>query len=286
MSSAVSVTFVVMAGGKGERLWPLVRANRPKVCLSVDGQRSLIEATLQRLRLVWPAAQCLVVTTQGQADLVRAALPAALRQSVIVEPQAKNTAACITLAAVALGARSPQRIMVVVPADHWVGSTSQFQKTLRCAIRAAVAYDTIVTIGIPPKAPHPGLGYLCTGARLEGFRSSAVFQMERFIEKPSRQQASELIRKPQTFWNSGIFVATADKFLEYAHEWLPDNTRRLARLGKLLARYRTPVEAMATPSILMRVKRTYQALRSVSFDRGIMCHLRQGLVVQGDFPWA
>ena len=100
-----AVTFVIMAGGKGERLWPLVRSTMPKVCLSPDGTRSLLQATIDRLQPAWPGASWLIVTTQEQAAAVRRSLSPSLRRQVLVEPKIKNTAACIALAAVALATR-------------------------------------------------------------------------------------------------------------------------------------------------------------------------------------
>ncbi len=267
MSRAASVTFVVMAGGKGERLWPFVRAATPKVCLSSDGTRSLLQATIERLRPVWPKPHWLIVTTQEQAAAVRAGLPRSLRRCVLVEPQGKNTAACITLAAVALATRDPRRVMAVVPADHWIGDAPAFRRAMRAAIRAAVRHDTIAMIGIRPTHPHAGLGYLCAGSSLEGRWSPRVFRLRRFIEKPSRERAARLIKSPRTYWNSGTFVGTADKFLECVTEWLPDHARQLA------------------PSAIS-LRRAYRRLEPVSFDHGVMDHLRGGLVVEGRFPWA
>jgi len=271
-----AVTFVIMAGGKGERLWPLVRDATPKVCLAPDGRHSLLQATIARLRPVWPSASWLIVTTRGQADAVRRSLPKRLRRAVLVEPQIKNTAACITLAAVALAARDPHRVMVVVPADHWVGDALAFRRSILTAIRAAVAQDTIAMIGIRPTHPHPGLGYLCAGSRLDGVRNPPAFHVERFVEKPSPAAARRLLARGRTYWNSGMFVGTADKFLECVTEWLPDHTRRLVPLAS----------GLGTASFARRAVRAYRALDAVSFDYGVMDHVRGGVVVEGRFPWA
>ena len=271
-----AVTFVIMAGGKGERLWPLVREATPKVCLSPDGRQSLLQRTITRLRPVWPAASWLIVTTRGQADIVRRSLPRRLRRAVLVEPQIKNTAACITLAAVALAARAPHRVMVVVPADHWVGDAPTFRRSILTAIRAAVAQDTIAMIGIRPTHPHSGLGYICAGARLDEFTNPPAFHVERFVEKPSPAAARALLARGRTYWNSGTFVGTADKFLECVTEWLPDHTRRLVPLASELG----------TASFTRRAIRAYRTLNAVSFDYGVMDHVRGGIVVEGRFPWA
>ena len=262
MARIPSVTFVVMAGGKGERLWPLVRARTPKVCLSPDGTRSLLQATIDRLRPVWRGASWLIVTTQEQADPVRAELPPSMRRALLVEPQIKNTAACITLAALAVG-RDPEQVMVVVPADHWVGEPRMFQQAVRTAIRAAMAQDAIAMIGIRPTHPHPGLGYLCGGAPLAGSWNPRVFRLVRFVEKPSRARAQQLLRRPHTYWNSGIFVGTAYRFLVSLAMYLPEHVRRLAPLALTRALRRGTPALTATPAFLRRAASCYRPLKSI-----------------------
>ncbi len=285
MTLRPAVTFVVMAGGRGERLWPLVRAERPKVCLSPDGTQSLLRATIARLRPTWPRAEWLIVTTREQAGAVRAALPPRLRTALLVEPEIKNTAACITLAAATLAVRDPRRVMVVVPADHWIGDAAAYQRALRAAVRAAVRHDAIATVGVRPTHPNPGLGYLCAGAALNGPSAPRAFRLERFVEKPSVAQARRLLRGRRTYWNSGTFVGTADKFLECVTEWLPEHTRRLVPLAGGLRRALGRRRDSRT-SLAQRVRAAYRRLDGVSFDHGVMDHVRTGIIVEGLFPWA
>ena len=275
MKSTSSVTFAIMAGGRGERLWPLVRHATPKVCLSPDGKGSLLLNTIDRLRPVWPGAEWLIITTHEQARAVRAIVPAALRRSIIVEPQIKNTAACIALAAVIVAQQDPHRVVVAVPADHWIGNLQAFQRAVRAAIRAAADHHTLVTIGVRPTHPHPGLGYLCAGALLGGAHGARVFRLARFIEKPSCAAASSLLKRPRTYWNSGMFVATADAFLERITEWLPEHTRHLL-----------PLAHGSPRTFPQRARKAYQALPAISFDHGVMERLRNSLVIEGRFSWA
>ncbi len=282
---STSVTFVIMAGGRGERLWPLVRATRPKVCLSLNGTQSLLKTTIERLRPAWPRARWLIVTTREQAEAVRAQLPPTLRRALLVEPRVRSTAACMTLAAVAEAARDPHRVLVVTPADHWVGDAAAFRRAVRAAIGAAVAHDTIATIGVHPTHAHPGLGYLCAGAPLGRGRVPRVFRLERLIEKPSRALATRLLRRPHTYWNTGTFVATAEKFLECVSEWLPEHARRLVPLAGHL-RHANRGGPRSIRAFLHRASPAYRALETISFDHGVMGHLRGGIVVEGRFPWA
>jgi len=154
---------------------------------------------------------------------------------------------------------------------------------VRTAIRAAVAQDTLATIGIRPTRPHPGLGYLCAGARVVGSGRPRVFRLLRFAEKPSPAAARRLLARRRTYWNSGIFVGTSDKFLECVTEWLPDHTRRLVPLAGWLAHGASGAPASA---LARRARAAYGGVRAVSFDHGVMDHLRVGLVVEGRFAWA
>jgi len=275
MKRRIAVTFVIMAGGRGKRLRPLVSAARPKVCLSLDGKRSLLQATIDRLRRVWPKADWLIVTTQGQADIIRRHLPRALRRALLVEPQIKNTAACLTLAAATVAARDPQRVVVAVPADHWVGDVAAYRRSVRAAIHAAVQHNVIAMIGIRPTRADTELGYLCAGRPLRGANGSRIFHLSSFVEKPPRALAARFAKRPRTYWNNGSFIATADKFLEVLTVWLPGHTRRLIPLAT----------ARGAPSV-RSVRAAYRGLTPVSFDHGVMNHLQEGVVVEGRFAWS
>ena len=267
--AAPRVTVVIMAGGKGERLWPLVRRRTPKVCLAPDGRRSLLQATIDRLAAAWPGADWLIVTTKEQAAPVRAALAPRLRRRVVVEPQIKNTAACLALAVALAGARHPTQVLVAVPADHWVGDPAAFRASVRQAIRAAAATGVLVTVGLQPTHAHPGLGYI-VGGRQTG---DGTFRVARFVEKPGVAGAARLLRKPRVWWNSGMFIGTVAAFTREFTRWLPTHARHLLPLGqgRLTAR---------------RLLRAYAAVQPISFDDGVMNHLRDGIVVDGRFAWA
>lgn len=267
--------FVVMAGGRGERLWPLVRADRPKVCVAPDGRTSLLEATLRRLTpLRSRGARVLVVTTAEQSRAIRKVLPSRWRRHVLVEPEGKNTAACLALAAASLQAE-PDCVMVALPADHWVSSPAAFCRSLRAAMMLAQHTETLVTIGIQPTRVHSGLGHLCVGPSLGTRQGCRVFGLRRFVEKPSPRLAQRLLRQGRVFWNAGIFIGKVGVFLDELQRWLPTHAARLIPRGA--SRSRKPsAQALA---------RAYRGLQPISFDHGVMAHQRTGLVVEGRFGW-
>lgn len=272
---AAQAVFVVMAGGRGERLWPLVRAGVPKACVSVDGRRTLLEATLERIQPLSGLGRALIVTTQAQAGPIQRILPQAFRRCLLVEPEPKNTAACLTLAASALADRDLRRVMVVLPADQWVRPTAAFRRSLRTAIRVAGDTGRMVTIGVRPRRIHPGLGYLCAASQVQRRAGCRVFRLSRMVEKPSPQVVRQLIRHRSTYWNTGIFVGQVQTFVHAVQRWLPDHARRILPLGASVGR----------PSFARRAAAAYRGLRPVSFDNGVMVHLRDGYVVEGGFDW-
>jgi mannose-1-phosphate guanylyltransferase len=276
-----AVVFVIMAGGKGERLWPLVSAQSPKVCLSPQGGASLLRSTIARLRSAWPGAEWLIVTTREQAAAVRRELPPGLRQRLLVEPMLRNTAACITLAAVAVAARTPHAILVAVPADHWIRPVRAFRRAVVQAIHAAARYQTVAMIGVRPRHGHAGLGYLRVGTRISSLGHPRTWRLAEFIEKPAVPHAKRLARRPGVYWNSGVFVGPAQTVLDWVARWLPSHAKRLASLQSVLRR----PEAWSTPSCARRLIRAYRGLAPVSFDNGAMMKAQRGIIVEGVFQW-
>jgi len=267
--------FVVMAGGKGERLWPLVRVKVPKACVSVDGARSLLEATLQRLQPLASPRDLLIVTTQPQVRSIRRRLPPSFQRTVLIEPAPRNTAACIGLAAASLAEQDPTQVMVVLPADHWIHPVAAFHRSLHAAITTAQQSRQLVMIGIRPRRVHPGLGHLCVQERSTSRYGCRVFRLARFVEKPPRAIVQRLMRQGTTYWNAGIFVGQAGVFVEQMQRWLPGHAARLVPLARQINR----------PGFHRRAAVAYRALRAISFDHGVMAHVREGSVVEGRFAW-
>lgn len=270
-----AVSIVVMAGGRGERLWPLVRSNVPKVCLAPDGRHTLVDATLRRVKPLTRASNILIVTTKSQARPIRQVLSPNLHRSLVIEPEPKGTAACLALAAAVLARHDPDQIMVALPADHWIAPSQAFCRTLQAAIETARQTGRIALIGLRPTRIHPGLGHLCTGPERTVRRGCRVRRLEQFIEKPSLSLARRLVQRHHAYWNAGIFVGNAATFLALIERWLPTHARIVFPLGKTAHRADFPTRAAAA----------YRRLRAVSFDHGVMAHLRGCDVVEGRFEW-
>ena len=205
---------VIMAGGKGERLWPISTEDCPKPLISLDGRQTLLEDTVQRLFPLVKAENILVITDSKSAVRAREilSLPA---ENIIAEPCRRNTAPCIALAAAVVQKRCPDAVMVVLPADHKISPVRRFQEDLRdCIALAQAGYLTV--LGVVPDTPATGYGYINVGEKI----SSCGYKVASFREKPDPETAVQYLWSGNYWWNCGIFVwkteAIAQAFQKYA----------------------------------------------------------------------
>lgn len=271
-SFAPTVFAVVLAGGKGERFWPISTEAQPKAFLRLVGSESLLQATVRRVRLELPWAQIIVVVEEKQAALVREQLPELPAANLLLEPQGRDTAAAIGLASLHLDQRDPEAIMVVLPADHYVPDGEAFVAVLRRAITVLTSYpDWVVMFGIPPTRPETGYGYLQAGEPLP--TPSGAFQIRRFLEKPDRQTAERLATDGCHYWNSGIFLWRNAVIQRLLAQHMPEVWSGLCRVR----------EAWGMQDTLVR---EYGSLTKQSVDYGVLERMEGGIaMVRADFGW-
>ena len=198
---------VILAGGSGTRFWPLSRERFPKQFLRIIGEETLIQQTLRRLLGAMPANRVFIVTNEQQADSIELQLidwKDELDENLILEPEGRNTAPAIGIAAFHLIEKDPEAVMVVLPADQVIKPTIKFHQAVKVGARLATE-GHLVTFGIPPTRPETGYGYiqpdrrnrLCSVGTLSGYR------VNQFVEKPNLQKAKRYMRSGNFFWNSG-----------------------------------------------------------------------------------
>ncbi len=265
---------VIMAGGSGERFWPLSRKATPKQMLKIVGRETMIEQTVSRLKPLIDNSRIWVVTTASQAPALKKLLPGIPDSRILKEPAGRNTAPCIALAAYAIARQDPEAVMVILPADHVISPKAEFQKTLRAGARAAEETGGLVTIGVAPTFPATGYGYIRRGKKIGRFASADFYRVERFIEKPDRARARKLVKSPLYTWNSGIFIWSFAAIAAALEEHLPEIARDLKPLLTLPLRGRGDF-----------LRRVYPGLPSVSIDYGIMEKHREVLVTTAGFDW-
>ena len=266
---------VIMAGGGGTRLWPASRRRRAKqfLALGTAGGRTLIGATVDRMRSICGPDRTVVVAGLSQADDVRAALPDLPAPNLLSEPVGRNTAPCIGFAAEVLFARDPDAVMAVLPADHHIANEAAFTDVVAEALRLASAEDRIVTVGIRPTRPETGYGYIRTSAAASRGRG---FDVEAFVEKPDGVTARGYLESGRYLWNSGMFFFRAARIRAEIRRHLPDMAAAFDAIGAACAGG-GDVDAV--------VARVYPGLKNISIDYGVMEKTTGILVVPGEFGW-
>lgn len=253
---------VIMAGGQGERFWPLTHKAFPKYRLRFNDSHSLLEGTVKRLRSLYKKEEIHIVTTREHVALIRKELPNFPDKNIIIEPLRRNTAAAIFLTCAKLAHRyGPNEIVSFFPADHLIQNVALFKKTLQSAIRAAREKEMLVTVGIHPTFPATGYGYILAGKKIAGVGARKVV---RFVEKPDRKTAERYLKAKKYFWNGGIFT------------W---------KAGALLETMRRTSPAYAGRFDWAHITRTYHKLPNVSIDVALLEKARNIAVVPARMDW-
>ncbi len=255
-----------MAGGKGERFWPLSRQDRPKQFLKLlpDG-RSLIQATVDRLMpLVGGWEEVWVVTTFNLLEGIGEHLPPLPAENLLIEPEPRDTAAAVTYATLEIQRRfGDDAVLGVFPADHHIQDEERFRQAVHAAAELATQREAIVTLGIQPTFPATGYGYIQQGEKIGAYAGLEAFTVNRFAEKPDQATAEAYLREGNYWWNGGIFVFRAGGML-----------RELARFAPQVLE---PLQAKG--------REAYAELPKKSLDYAVMEHTDKACVIPASFGW-
>lgn len=271
---------VIMAGGSGTRFWPLSRHLFPKQLLRIGGEHTLIQQTMRRVIGCAPATNVLISTNAAQADLIRAQLvdwKEDLTNGFILEPEGRNTAPAIALAAIEVMARDPDGLMLVVPADHVVTGQRDFETAVQLASQLAQK-GYLVTFGIKPIRPETGYGYIKPKHRVLLGKHGKLrgYLVQRFVEKPNVVKAAQYVKRGGYFWNSGMFVWRAATVLEEIGRHQPTIMAQMEQIKKLR------MDGAPKQSI----DEAYRKIASVSIDTGVMERSSKAAVVPVTFKWS
>jgi mannose-1-phosphate guanylyltransferase len=263
---------VILAGGWGERLWPMSTRARPKQLLSLTGGSSLVGNTLRRIEPVVSLEGSLVMTGEPLKDRMVDELAPVPPDRIIGEPVGRNTAPAIALAARLLLMEDRDAVMVVLPADHVIGDDEAFRASIELAVRAAESKRALVTLGIRPTRAETGYGYIRTAGATD---IEGVLEVASFEEKPDGERARSYCEDGGYYWNSGMFIWRADVFLGEVERHLQSVADALSGMTC------GPGEDGFTSEL----SRFYDSVEGISVDYGIMEKADGVLVVPSDFGW-
>lgn len=253
---------VVLAGGVGSRFWPLSTERQPKQLLPLVAKDPLLVEQLKRLRPIASPARTLILTNASLVKAIARAAPRIPRKNIVAEPKPAGTAAALAWAAQVIQERDGKdATMISVHADWAIGDADGFRDTLLAAATAAETHNALVTVGIVPTRPDPGLGYIEPGQQI----SPGVRLVSRFVEKPTREKAAEMWNQGY-LWNSGIFAWRVGSFLDEVREHSPEIGPALKKHGKSLRKF-------------------FGAVKPIAVDHAVLERSKRVLVVAGDFAW-
>jgi mannose-1-phosphate guanylyltransferase len=234
MSNSIDFRPVILAGGSGTRFWPRSRRAHAKQVLALDGERSMIQQTIERLKPLATLKSTWVITNEYLSQEIADQLPGLPAAQIVQEPVARNTAPACGLAAFLIERQNPDAILGVFPSDHVIADEPRFLKALQKGIALAAAGDNIVVLGIEPSRAETGYGYIETGDFIE---DETALHVRRFIEKPNQNRAEEFVAAGNYYWNSGMFLWSARTLANAVREHLPETAPLLESIA---AAYGTP----------------------------------------------
>ena len=270
---------IIMAGGSGERFWPVSRKHRPKQLLKLTSpDETMLGESVSRLAPLIAPEHVYVVTGEHLVEPIREAGVGLPEGNVIAEPAKRNTAGALAYAAAHAMAKynddGSRLAMAVVTADHLIGNPARFRATVETALEQAETRDALVTLGIVPARPETGYGYIRAVAPLDEGADIPAYEVAEFLEKPDEERARQFVESGSYYWNSGMFFWKISAFLaelEHARPHLAEATRTMA-------------DAMAKGDDAL-VRRTFDALEDISIDYALMEQAREVIMVRADFPW-
>jgi mannose-1-phosphate guanylyltransferase len=266
---------VILAGGRGERFWPLSRTQHPKQLLHIISKKTMLQETIDRIKEFIPVERTRVVTGENIKQAIFKHVDYLKEENLIVEPSMKNTCAAIGLAAMHIRKDDPDGTMVVLSSDHMIKPKEKLIKILQVGTKLSQEGKYLITIGITPNRAETGYGYIQFEELYETFDDILVYNIKKFKEKPSRVAAQEYYYDRKHLWNSGMFIWSVPTILEALHKHMPQMYQELENYSKHVG---TENEDAAKEELYRRVE-------NISVDIAVMEKAENAIVIKGDLAW-
>jgi mannose-1-phosphate guanylyltransferase len=247
---------VILAGGRGTRFWPLSRKKCAKQLLALDGKQTMIQQTVARLLELAPAKKFWVITNENLRPAIVKQLRKVPQDQIVAEPVGRNTAPAIGLAAFLLLRENRDAVIGMFPSDHVIGDEKRFCETIERGIEVATAGPNIVVLGVRPNRPETGYGYIEAGSLFEG----DALHVRRFTEKPNADRAAEFVAAGNYFWNSGMFLWSAQTLADAMREHLPKTAPLLEEIAS----------AFGTAKFGGKFRKLYPKCENISVDYAVL----------------
>ncbi len=266
---------VIMAGGKGERFWPLSTSKHPKQLLALVGHETLIAQAVHRLDGLIPPENVFVVTNASLIEATQKAAPMLPPENVVGEPIGRDTAAAVACGGALVAAKDPNGVFAVLTADQVMGDLDVFKATLKGGMDLAEANEILVTIGIQPIFPSTGFGYIESGDDFGNAEGVAFKRAVRFVEKPDSETAQTYLDTGTFFWNSGMFIWSVPTLGKAFAEHCPEMKALMDELAEYTAR----------GEVVQGLEKTYPTLGKISIDYALMEKADNIVMACGTFAW-
>ncbi len=266
---------VILAGGKGERFWPLSRAERPKQFLKLTSEKMMLEETIDRILPLIQLENIRIVTGEAMSGYALDNVSGITEDNLLTEPFGRNTCAAIGLAATHLAKEDPHAVLVALSADHLIRPQEKLIKILQEGAAIAASEDCLITIGITPTRPETGYGYIKVGERFDHQGECPVHTVAAFTEKPAALVAKEYYFSHAYLWNSGMFIWSAKSINKAIADHQPE-------LNALLQEY---APSIGTPDEATARQALYEKAQSISIDFAVLEKATNVLTIQADIIW-
>jgi mannose-1-phosphate guanylyltransferase len=279
MSKTLDFRPVILAGGSGTRFWPRSRRAHAKQVLALDGERSMIQQTVERMKPLAGLDKTWVITNEYLAQEIASQLKGIPAGQIVQEPVARNTAPACGLAAFLIERQNPDAVLGIFPSDHVIADEPRFLKALQKGIAVAASGDHVVVLGIEPTRAETGYGYIETG---DLAKDAAALHVRRFIEKPNQNRAEEFVTAGNYYWNSGMFLWSARTLANAVREHLPETAPLLEAIAA----------AYGTPHFDEVFRTAYPKCENISVDYAVLEprsakgeHLSNLYCIPAEFSW-
>lgn len=262
---------LIMAGGKGTRFWPLSTEDKPKQFLKLIGDKTMIQMTVDRVLPIIPMDRIYICTGERYVDLIKEQLPDLPIENIIIEPEGRNTAPCITLSSLVIKRKYKNATMVVLPSDHLIENEDRFRNIILEAEQYLnINNKGIVTLGMSPTRPETGYGYI----KYDNNTNMEVLKVDRFVEKPNKETAEKYLKEGNYLWNGGMFLWKVNTILDEVKKYIP-NTYEV--LGE--------IEHVSEENLQELINERYSKTDEISIDYAVLEKSNDIYVIKSDIGW-